>query len=120
MFDVMASHYSGEEEMELNDNLKFPKLIEYKLGEDKLPDHFKDMQLRHSRHWKEIEKKLTEYDRCIVPTEGGKNNLLRSVLLQIHIPKGLQANIVRHQLAEFMTQNVSFFFPKMKEYLEEN
>ena len=47
MFDVMAWHYSVEEEMELNDKLKFPKPIEYKSGEDKLPDHLKDMQLRH-------------------------------------------------------------------------
>ena len=47
MFDVMASHYSREEEMELNDIFKFPKPIEYKLREDKWPDVLKDMQLRH-------------------------------------------------------------------------
>ena len=47
MFDVMASHYSGEEEMELNDIFKFPKPTEYKLREDKWPDLLKDMQLQH-------------------------------------------------------------------------
>ena len=50
----------------------------------------------------------------------GKNNIFRSVPLQIHIPKGLTPNIVCHQFAEFITQNVSFLFPKMKEYLDEN
>ena len=120
MFDVMASHYSGEEEMELDDIFKFPKPIEYKLEEDRLPNHVKHMQLRHARHWKQIEKRLTEYNRCIVQTEGGKNNLFRSVLLQMHIPKRLTPNIVRHQVAEFMTENVSFFYPKMKEYLDKN
>ena len=51
MFDVMASHYSSKEEMQLNDIFKYRKLIEYKLAEDKLPDQLKDMQLRHSQHW---------------------------------------------------------------------
>ena len=120
MFDVMASHYSGEEEMELKDIFKFPKPIEHKSEEDRLPHYVKHMQLRHALQWKQIEKRLTEYNRCIVQTEGGKNNLLRSVLLQMHIPKGLTPNIVRHQVAEFMTENVSFFFPKMKEYLDQN
>ena len=55
-----------------------------------------------------------------MPTEGGKNNLFRSVLPQMHIPRGLMPNIVRHQLAQFMTEQVCFFFPKMKEYLEQN
>ena len=48
IFDVMASDYSGEEEMELNDIFKFPKPIEYKSEEDRLPDHVKHMQLRHA------------------------------------------------------------------------
>ena len=38
----------------------------------------------------------------------------------MHIPRGLMPNIVRHQLAEFMMEQVCFFFPKMKEYLEQN
>ena len=59
MFDVMASHYSGEEEMELKDIFKFPKPIEYKSEEDRLPHYVKHMQLRHAHQWKQIEKRLT-------------------------------------------------------------
>ena len=114
MFDVMSSQYSSEEEMELSDVFKYPKQIEYKSSEDNLSDRCKDLQLRHLWHLQDIEKKLAEFQRCIMPTEGGKNNLFRSVLLQMHIPKGLMPNIVLHQLAEFMTEQVCFFFLKMK------
>ena len=114
MFDVMSSQYSGEEEMELSDVFKYPKQIEYKSSEDNLSDRCKDLQLQHMRHLQDIEKKLGKFQRCIMPTEGGKNNLFRSVLLQMHIPKGLMPNIVRHQLAEFMTEQVCFFLLKMK------
>ena len=54
-----------------------------------------------------------------VETEGGSNNLFHAVLLQLHIPRGLTPDIVCHQLAAYMTLQVSFFYPKMKDYLKD-
>ena len=118
MFEVMSIEYSGKVEMQLGDELKYPKQIEYSSLEEHLSDMYKIWNLWHLWELQEIDKKLAQFHPCVVPTEGDRNNMFWAVLLQLHIPKGLIPNIVRHQVAEFMTEQVSFFYPKMKDYLD--
>ena len=46
------------------------------------------------------------------------NSLIRSVIVQLKTLKGLTSQIVRHQLAEYMTSEVCLFFPIMEAYLK--
>ena len=89
MFDIMSSQYTGQEEMELSDAFKYPKQIEYKLSHDYLSDRCKQLRLKHLWELQEIDQKLSKLEQCIVPTEEDKNNLFRSILLQMNIPKKL-------------------------------
>ena len=65
-----------------------------------------------------VNKHLDRYRRCCVPTTADHNNLIRAVLVQLKTTKGLTSEILRHQISEYMANEVVFFYPIMKEYLQ--
>ena len=75
MFEVMSIEYSGKVKMQLRVELKYPKQIQYSSSEEHLSDMCKNLRLRHFWELQQIDKKLAQFQQCVVPTERGRNNL---------------------------------------------
>ena len=78
----------------------------------------KRIRARSTQHLKRIEKYLEVLDRVIIPTDGGYNNLLKAIRMQLHVPKHFTEDMMRHQLSSYFVESVDFLYPKMEDYLK--
>ena len=116
MLDVMSPKYSGPVNMELNEKLRYPAQLKYDYFQE-LSKECQQFHLRSEVQAVIVERYLKNIQRIGIETKSDYNNLIRAVMTQLKIPPKLSCEIVRHQLAAFMIQEVSFFHPRMKEYL---
>ena len=82
-----------------------------------LPKQCQVLKLHSAEQLEVVNKHLDRYRRCCVSTTADHNNLIRAVLVQLKTTKGLTSEILRHQISEYMANEVVFFHPIMKGYL---
>ena len=81
-----------------------------------LPKQCQVLKLHSTEELLVVNKHLDRYHRCCVATTVDHNNLIRAVLVQLKTTKGLTSDILRHQISEYMANEVVFFYPIMKKY----
>ena len=114
----MAPRYVREYSAEVPEVFKYSSDTDYEKTHATLSTKCKEMKLRSQLSYEFVSKYLTKYNWCAISTKVDNNSLIRSVIVQLKTPKGLTSQIVRHQLAQYMASEVVFFFPIVKEYLE--
>ena len=113
----MASQYIGELNKSADPELAYTnKKVQDELFRH-LPKQCQVLKLHTAEQLLVVNKHLDRYRRCCVTTMADHNNLIRAVLVQLKTTKGLTSEILRHQISEYMANEVVFFYPIMKEYL---
>ena len=120
MIEELAVKYVGNAKLKVPMAMQYPPAVSYGLMDKYLSDAVKRIRLRSTFHLKRVEKYLNALDREVIPTDGGYNNLLKAIKMQLHVPKHFTENMLRHQLSSYLIERVDFFYPKMEEYLKSN
>ena len=119
MFEAMPSHYSDEVNITIDKKFNYPKQMKYGAEHSVLSDKCKQLKLKNTTELQVIERHLNRLKRSPVDTKADKNSAIRAVLHQLHVPRKLTSEIVRHQIASYMVEQVNFFHPIMQDYLND-
>ena len=117
MMEELDDEYSGDPNTEIPSAMCYPHQISYGPMDKHLPDGVKRIRGRSSQHLNRVEKYLERFNRVLIPTDTGNNNLVRAIKIQLHTPKNFTDDMMRHQLGYYFIESVDFLFPKMKSYL---
>ena len=120
MIEELPLKYSGKVNINIPQFMSSPEVRSYGPMDQFLPDLAKKMFLRSSDELNIVQKYLDMCERVIIPMDKGGNNLIRSVMTQIHMPKNFTEQMFRHQLASYFVESVDFLYPIMRKYLDTN
>ena len=87
MIEELPGKYSGNSNLKIPLLMRCPVQISYGPMDKYLSDAVKRIRARATQHLKRIEKHLEALDRVIIPMDGGYNNLLKAIRMQLHVPK---------------------------------
>ena len=87
MIEEIPSKYSGNPHLATPLSVRCPVQITYGPMDKYLCDAVKRFHGRSNQHLTRIQKYLDALDRVIIPTDGGYNNLLKAIKMQLHVPK---------------------------------
>ena len=114
---MMDPDYPGIVTTPIPSSMKYPRQVVYGPMEKHLED-VKKLRLHSTSEWKVVNGLLKQCKRVYVETKSERNNAIRAICIQFHNPKEVTPEILRYQVAEYMVQEVLFFEPKMRVYLQ--
>ncbi|MCG8626323.1 MAG: hypothetical protein MJE68_30535, partial [Proteobacteria bacterium] len=120
MISEMKDKYAGSVDVDINSLLKYPQKVPYGVESLHLEDRTKKLWLRTNQDMKRVDMFLEKCHRSFIETDAGNNNAIHAICMQLHMPKNFNANMLRHQFAEYLVQCADFFEPKMENYLKNN
>ena len=118
MIEELPRKYSGNANLAAPVSMHCPVQNTYGPMDKYLSDAVKRFHGRSNRHLTRIQKYLDALDRVIIPTDGGYNNLLKAIKMQLHVPKHFTDDMMRHQLSSYFAESIDFLYPKMESYLK--
>ena len=74
------------------------------------------LKLKNVLHFEKVQGQLGLLSRVAIDTKQDYNSAIRSVTLQLKLPKHLKNDAVRHQIAAHMIEDYNFYYPKMQKY----
>ena len=117
--EAMDPDYHGIVTTLIPSSMKYPSQVVYGPIEKHLGEDVKKLQLHSTSEWKVVNGLLKRCKRVYVETKSDRNNAIRAICIQLHTPKEVTPEILRHQVAEYMVQEALFFEPKMRVYLQQ-
>ncbi|MCG8626385.1 MAG: hypothetical protein MJE68_30850 [Proteobacteria bacterium] len=118
MLETLPRDIGGNVDMEVPEKLKYQPSTKYGKDADALLSLAKKMQLRNGLAFQKVQRQLSQLLRKVLDTRADYNSAIRVVLLQLHYPKRVKSDTVRHQIAAHMVQSYDFYYPKMRNYLK--
>ena len=116
--EAMDPDYRGIVTTPIPSSMKYPSQVVYGPMEKHLGEDVKKLRLHSTSEWKVVNGLLKQCKRVYVETKSDRNNAIRAICIQLHTLKEVTPEILRHQVAEYMVQEVLFFEPKMRVYLQ--
>ena len=116
--EAMDPDYCGIVTTPIPTSMKYSSQVWYGPMESQLGEDVKKLRLHSTSEWKVVNRLLKRCKRVYVETKSDCNNAIRAICIQLHVPKEVTLEILRHQVAEYMVQEALFFEPKMRVYLQ--
>ena len=118
MVEELPMRYVGDANLKIPLTMQYPVPISYGPMDKYLSDAVKKICGRMTIHLNRVDKYLDTLDRVAIATDGGYNNLFKTIRMQLHVPKCFTEDMMQHQLSSYLIERVEFFYPEMVDYLK--
>ena len=117
MIAVLKECHRGRS-LVIPESLKYSPPFGYGPKDSHIPHNVQKLFLSNALEFNRVNGFLTRLEWEPLETVCGKNNVIEDIRLQLHVPKKYSNDMMRHQLASFLIQEVDFFYPLVESHLE--
>ena len=120
MLEALPWNISRDVDMELHEKLRYPEQLRYGKEHDLLPKLAVKLKMKNTLQFDKVQRHLAALSRVAIDNKSDYNCAIQSVTLQLKTPRNLKNDTVQHQIAAHMIEDYTFYYPKMKKYLEQH
>ena len=115
---VLKECHRGCSTLVIPESVRYSPPFGYRPKDSHIPHNVQKLFLQNASEFNRVNGFLKRLEREPLEMVRGKNNVIEAIHLQLHVPKKYSNDMMRHQLASFLIQEIDFFYLLVESHLK--